>query len=264
MTAAHNFLHNYPEVPLSNAPLTTVVSQVSFASILVIQNQNAISSFQNLIREDYPSFKIDKHQAATLDLGASKMNVVDQPIWRFIDIKEEWKVTLTQDSIAVETSNYQSKKDFSTRFAKVLAAFTKELKPQHVSRIGIRYVNRIEGDAALNKLGEFINPSMLGILNSNAKPSLEFTVTEALFRITSQVLFARWGFLPPNATTDPAVIKPKPNSSWILDIDASNSTQATWDVKSILTEIEALSAIDYNFFRWAVTNPFLSFYGGKV
>ena len=45
-----------------------------------------------------------------------------QPIWRFADVESNWRVSLAPDFAAIETTAYESRKDFLKRFEAVVHA----------------------------------------------------------------------------------------------------------------------------------------------
>jgi uncharacterized protein (TIGR04255 family) len=96
------------------------------------------------------------------------------------------------------------------------------------------------------------------------KNSIIATGGELLFQPKPYNLFARWGLLPPRATTDPALMKPLDKPSWILDIDVSHSGKRAWHQAQLIEEFGKQTESSYNFFRWAVTDKFLTHFGGKL
>ncbi len=252
------------EVPLPNAPLVSVLAQIMFGSLLSIKNEEGVSRFQETIREKYPVLKAEKNKTSTIDVVAnSVVSTSEQTIWRFSDKDDVWRVSLSPEFVALETKKYSSRKEFTKRLIEVLDAVTKQFNPGITTRIGVRYVDRLEGDA-LSKISSLVNPTLVGLLNSELNGIVDVSISEALFKFDSKNIFARWGLLPPGTTIDPNILKPIKDRSWILDIDASTSDSKTWNQEFLLREIGSLTDLSYKFFRWSVNKEFLRHFGGKV
>lgn len=257
-------LPDVEEVPLTNAPLVSVLAQVMFGSLLSIKNEEGVSRFQETIREKYPVLKTEKNKTSTIDVVAnSVVSTSEQTIWRFSDTEDVWRVSLSPEFVALETKKYGSREEFTKRLSEILTAVTKQFNPGIMTRIGVRYVDRLEGDA-LSKISTLVNPTLVGLLNSELNGVVDVSISEALFKFDSKNIFARWGLLPPGTTIDPNIVKPIKDRSWILDIDASTSDSKTWNQDSLLKEIGSLTDLSYKFFRWSVNKEFLRHFGGKV
>jgi uncharacterized protein (TIGR04255 family) len=251
------------EIHLPNAPLVKVLAQIRFEKILTIQDESSIAPFQDSIREMYPVFRTERTRTL-INAAAGIPNVIEHPtVWKFSDIHETWKISLTSDFIAIETSAYSSRDAFLARFENVIVAFSRTLKPGVITRIGIRYIDRLTGDA-LAIIPEIVRHELVGLLAGSNVSQLETTASEALFSLGNDQLFARWALLPPRSTIDPNVLEPIDRQSWILDIDSSHSVRQAWDQDILKNKLKELSCTSYNFFRWAVTPAFLKFYGGKL
>jgi uncharacterized protein (TIGR04255 family) len=131
-----------------------------------------------------------------------------------------------------------------------------------VSRLGIRYIDRIHG-ADLDHIREFFRPEILGLgANQGVWENTGQVLTEALFKTSEGQLVARWGLLPKNTTTDPNAIQAENYPSWILDIDASSESLVAFDTNNLIAGATSLVERIYTFFRWSVTDSFLTHFGG--
>lgn len=257
-------LPDVQEVPLTNAPLVSVLAQVTFGPLLSIKSEAAVSRFQEAIREKYPILKTEKNQSSTIDVVANSIiSTSEQTIWRFSDAEEVWRVSLSSEFIALETKKYSSRDEFTLRMSEVLEALTKQFNPAIMTRVGIRYVDRLEGEA-LRNISDLVNPKLVGLLDSDLNGVVDVSISEALFKFDSKNVFARWGLLPPGTTIDPNIVKPMKDRSWILDIDASTSDAKKWSQEFLLEEIGKLTDLSYKFFRWSVKEEFLRYFGGNI
>ena len=253
---------NLEEVVLKNAPLETVLAQVRFETILSIQDQSRMAAFQEVIRKMYPVFHQDYIQAHTITVaeGAGTVAVNKFPLGRFSDVSGKWRASLSPEFLSLETWDYDSRTDMATRFGFLLETLERCFSPSVVSRVGIRYVNRMRGDA-LKRLSELISAPLLGAFGSDMAGALLATMSENLFQMEETQLLARWGYLPANTTIDPDVVKPSAEASWILDIDCSKLATVAWNREQLTKEIDTLATNSYRFFRWAVQKEFLEYYG---
>lgn len=246
------------EIPLKSAPLVKVIAQLRFPIIASIENQGFIGSFQESIREDYPILRPELEVSPRMPLGN-----FSSKIWRFIDEKKDWIVSLAQNFIAIETSHYTNRRDFLKRWEQVFTAATEYLRLKQYDRLGVRYIDRIE-DGAVKDIKKFIRPEALGIMNDFSEDQISRTFNEILFKMKDSQLLARWGKLAANSTFDPGAIEPKPKESWVLDLDMFRNTSEQLEVEKIIEESEFYTERIYSFFRWVVTDNFLKYYGGKL
>lgn len=258
--------HIFPkaeEVFLPRAPLVAVLAQVRFESVLSIQNQSTLAPFQDAIREQYPIFKMERAQTTTLNSANKTIRLDRHIVWKFTDIEDKWRVALSHNFITMETRAYTSREDFMAKFDYLVSALHKHFKPGVVTRTGMRYIDRLTGDA-LADIKNLVKPELVGVLSSDVENIISATNSEAFFDLSPFQLMARWGTLPPNSTTDPTLITPEGYRSWILDIDASRVGRRPWVQKDLTDEFKNLAEHCYDFFRWAVRKEFLKHFGGKV
>ena len=257
------------EVPLPSAPLVRVIAQARFAPILAIRNPDNVASFQEAIRATYPVLQEEPFQHMVIGpLGAPAAR--EGVIWRFGDREKQsqWRVSLSVDFVALETSAYASRADFVSRFEQVVQALELSFKPAHCQRLGIRYVDRMKGEA-IARIAELISPQILGIALPNDEPPLSLgdavlhLMTEAALAAQEGQITARWGSLPHNATHDPNALEPIDEPSWILDLDMFTTAPVPFQSEVLASTAKAFAERIYAVFREMVTDEFLRFYGGK-
>ena len=256
------------EVPLPNAPLVRVIAQVRFAPILAIRNPDKVSVFQEEIRATYPILSEDRGQFVMVSTGTPEFR--DGVIWRFTDSrKRDWRVSLSVDFVALETSAYVSRTDFIERLGVVLTALEKVFKPAEAQRLGLRYIDRLT-DEALARISEMVRPKVLGVLHPSSEPPLDFgnsvlhLLTEAQLLAEEGRIQARWGSLPENATYDPDALEPVDKASWVLDVDMFTSESQHFVSGELISTTTRFAERIYSVFREMVTDEFLKFYGGKL
>ena len=249
------------EVPLPRAPLVRVLAQVRFPPILAIAKAESVAGFQEIIRSRYPILR--EEQTHMVVVGAGNPEVRSEVVWRFSDTDNEWRVSLAKDFVALETSKYDSRRDFIDRFAVILSAVEKSFNPQQVQRIGLRYVDRLTGDA-LTEIGRLIRTEVRGIVDSPLGKIADQLMSDARFSDDDAAFTARWGKLPANASFDPNILDPIAEPSWILDLDVYATVARPFVTANVAALAESFSEKIYRIFRWMVTDDFLIFYGGKL
>lgn len=251
------------EVPLSPAPLVRVIAQLRFAPIAALAQLPFVAPFQEALRAQYPSLRPQQSAGFMMGIGGTPA-VVQSTTWRFVAPDEAWAVSLAPDFVALETTRYSNRKDFFKRMGDVFNALAKVTEPGLVGyeRFGVRYVNRIRSPQ-LDVLPSLVRPAVLGVVGP-LRDHLAFSICESNFVLGDAALRARWGLLPPGATTDPTTIEPIGEASWILDLDMSVERQPEFDPAALVAKGTHFAEASYSLFRWCVTDDFLKAYGGNT
>lgn len=255
------------EVPLNKAPLVRVIAQVRFPTILSIGERSFVAAFQEEIRSEYPVLQPEQtHGFVITPQGLESTS--PSMIWRFIDKKEQWRVSLSPEFLSLETTNYTSRSDFLQRFNQVLMAADSHIKPQILDRLGLRYISRLT-DEAFDRVTDFVRPEISGLLGSQVAAYAEQAISDSLFALpnSNEQIYARWGRLPANRTIDQTAIELINKPSWILDLDMFTmpfSEKKGFEVTPIVDDANRFAERLYTLFRWVVTRDFLKHFGGKV
>jgi uncharacterized protein (TIGR04255 family) len=203
-----------------------------------------------------------------MQLIATPSGFIQQPsevrTWEMRSADEEWQVTINEAFLALSTSGYVSRADFSSRFSDLTGAFSESFNPPFSERLGIRYTNRLSGQEVLENLPKFFRAEVLAGLSipTAGRATVRLSVTDTIFEIDSHTLQARWGLLPSNATIDPQ-ISGLEEPSWILDLDSFNSNKISFSSSTLTEEIGGLAGLAYDMFRWMVTDHFLDYHSEK-
>jgi uncharacterized protein (TIGR04255 family) len=250
-----------PEVPLENAPLVRVLAQVRFPEILSVERREFVAPFQEAIRTSYPVLRQEQTQEVFIGPGGPGPTR-QRTVWRFSESSGQWRVSLAPDFLSLETTRYLSRADFFERFGSLLGALGTHVEPAQIDRLGIRYIDRIEG-TAVEELSRLVRPEVRGISGTPASTHAVLAISESAFEVSGVRVYARWGVLPPGATVDPSALEPSAEKSWILDLDVSSEGAMEFDVEALLSEGRRYAERVYAIFRWAVTDAFLARYGGS-
>lgn len=250
------------EVPLANAPLVRVIAQLRFPEILSVEQSDFVAPFQEAIRSAYPILRQERTPGIMLG-PAGVMPAKPQMAWRFSDITGDWRVSLTPEFLALETTKYASRADFFRRLQVVAQALDESIGPAQLDRLGVRYIDRITGDA-VKDIATLVRPEVRGIMGTIAASQALHAISESLFTLPDARVLARWGYLPPQMTVDLAAIEPASEESWILDLDMFSVAPKPFVVDEVVADAQRYAERVYTIFRWAVTDEFLARYGGKL
>ena len=250
------------EIPLPSAPLVSVLCQVRFAEIVSIQQKSFIAGFQECARSDYPLLLDEK--VRTLDVNDGRSTTSEDSVWRFFNEARTWRLTLTSNFLALETRKYVSRVDFIERLEKIVKGAIDTVKPTHVTRIGVRYIDRVALNEGITLHG-MLREEMMGITGLLNRENVLHSISEVVCRVKEGQMMTRWGVLPERGTHDAEVMPPISSPSWFLDLDTFVDHQLApvrFEADMIRTTALELATRSYCFFRWAVTNKFLKTFGG--
>lgn len=248
------------EVPLKDAPLVRVIAQVRFPEILAVEQRDFVAPFQEALRATYPVLRQEQTQGLLMSpagIAPAKPHIA----WRFGDVDGHWRVSLTAEFLALETTKYTSRADFFSRLRVVVEALDEHVGPKLIDRLGVRYIDRISG-APVDDIARLVRPEVRGISGTVAATHAAHALSESLFELPEANVLARWGRLPAGATVDPAAIEPAQEKSWILDLDMFSASSKPFAVDRVVAEAQRFAQRIYTIFRWAVTDDFLRLYGG--
>jgi uncharacterized protein (TIGR04255 family) len=263
ITDTDPFLGPIPaEVPLTSAPLVRVIAQLRFPPILSVEQPDFVAPFQNAIRAAYPVLRRELVHTLVVGPGGAGAPPPPQTAWRFGDPDSKLRVTLTQDFLALETTQYTNRSDFFGRLRTLATALGDHLQPGQVDRVGVRYIDRVIGPA-LAELPKLLRPEVCGIAGTVAGTYAAHALAETLFQVGDARVVARWGLVPENGVVDPAAMEPIAERSWLLDLDMFTAAPMPFDVDRIVGQAEGYAERLYAVFRWAVTDEFLRHYGGQ-
>jgi uncharacterized protein (TIGR04255 family) len=249
------------ELPLDRSPLVAVMFQARFPQPVTLIEQ-ALKS-KELVRAfeaDYPYAKSQQVFNILLQSGLSepKPELSATDAWQVSDAAEQWTVSLTQEAIGATVKSYKSRGDFRDR-AKAIFETVLNVIPNlpPISRLGVRYSNRVQGDGVLKDWHSKLAPEVGGLLALMDKEretgKLSYAMNDIVYRWPDENIGiqARWGMMPPGAILD-ATFEAVNERNWVLDIDAFIEDKQPFDPSDLAAKIDELAQREYRFFRWAV------------
>lgn len=249
------------EVLLDPAPLAKVLVQLRFPPILNLTSKERVARVQESLRTRYPILREETDGQVVLSPQGGVLAQQAQQIWRFRDVDEQWVVGIAPDFVALETSTYDSRRDFVERWTEVLQAVASIEEPPLLTvydRLGIRYINQLAGEEALGQLENYVRPEVYGPLTIDMPEGTELVVSlsQTHFRLNGPQVQARWGRIPGHATVVPGVqVLDEP--SWLLDIDVYFEGTRAFSVEGVTDSTQIAARGAYQFFRWAMSSKFI-------
>lgn len=249
------------EVHLPKAPLVKVLCQIRFPAIASIDKKEFIAPFQEEIRHNYP--KLEKDQGVELSFGPQGGSFSTKVIWRLLDKSMQWRVSVGENFLSLETSEYPGREVFIKALREVIEKMQATIQPDLIERIGLRYINRVLF-TNFDHLATLLHPGVLGIVGDELNENLTNNLCETKFTLSEGLkVTGKWGLLPGGQSYDPTVLAPIEGRSWILDIDGFSEESSDFDPETVLTKLHSLADMDYRLFRFTVTDAFLKEYGGR-
>ena len=257
------------EVPLPQAPLVRVLAQARFPPILAIRIPEEVARWQEKLRAAYPH--LSKEEVHSIELTGGEDPKVDKDlIWRLADSENDtaWQVSLGVNFVALDTTAYENRADFLERLRAVVAVVEDVFGPASTSRLGLRYIDQLTGEA-VDRIGDLVHPEVLGIIQPPSDGHVG--LRDSVVGVMTQVQFCaregfglqgRWGRLPADTTYDHGSLEAIGEDSWILDLDMFTTEPQPFESETLLTMAGESAETLYRLFRHMVNDEFLRFYGG--
>jgi uncharacterized protein (TIGR04255 family) len=261
--AVSPFAGDVAEIPLPAAPLAKVIAQIRYPRPLDFEGEESVDPIRRLLAGHYPvSRKVQGTAVVITPEGVAQQPSQDVN-WTFQDVSEEWKITVSPQSISLEADKYTSRDDFCDRFNEAVSALAEVMHPPVYDRLGVRYVNILAGQDILAELPNFVEPvAQAGLVVPRGDVQVQHSLCDSLFIDGNAQLQVRWGWLPPGVGIDPTVTPPKV-PYWLLDIDSFTGRGGPFEVGTLHELTRDLAMRAYRLFRWIVTDDFIAHFGGK-
>lgn len=257
----------FDEIPLTRAPLVQTLTQVRFPtqSALLFEDEIA-KAIARTLRPDYPVFGDQKQVQFIIGPDGASQSAEGPTVWRLASSDETWQLSFTADFLTLATTRYTNRDEFCSRLGSAWELFSHIVGEPRAQRIGFRYINRVAERSFLDHLPEMIRSELMGATFAGGEDApIVRSVTENNYLRPDGGMLARWGILPPGDTYDPFTLPAHATTSWVLDLDAYVEFATPTAVSSeVPTIVKSLSKDAYRYFRWAVSEQFLSYFGGEV
>lgn len=157
-----------PDRPIyPNAPLKLVTFQIRFPPVPELDELTPPKALSQALRERYPILG-GPPPVMQLDLGPGQAQQRPRGS-RLMDRERTNNVTLTSDSVALETSRYKRYEQFAEEIDWVLERVHTAAPLPAITRLGLRYIDeiQIEGVDSLSDWKTWMNPDLIvgGVLD---------------------------------------------------------------------------------------------------
>lgn len=136
-------LDNTDSKTFSRNPLELVVAELRFNTILRIEESKGVPEFQDLVRDEYPLFDERLSRDLRFKPGTNELQVRDSKQFIFSTDDRTMSISLSVQSLAVESKRYLHHGEFLKGVEKAINALSKVYSPIKPIRLGLRYVNKV-------------------------------------------------------------------------------------------------------------------------
>jgi len=251
------------EIPLAASPLETVIFQIQFpGSLSKLKQALATETLQTLLADSFPYAEKQRGLSWTFQPGQPPTQEPGAEFWNLSSADRSVTASFGGESVSVTTRSYVSRDHFLKLISKVLAAVREAGSPPGVSRIGVRYIDRV----LLNEAGAHEWTSTLSVPSRGVLAVIKDADSECVTLSIQQIVYkwrdgpqlqGRWGLLPKGAIIDPNM-KVHDVETWFLDIDTFiEDATGGLGFEEAEAQLVALTQRAYRFFRWMVPAPAL-------
>jgi uncharacterized protein (TIGR04255 family) len=152
------FADDVPEIQLSDAPLVKVVAQVRYPRPLDFRDENTFERIGKTLVSQYPVGRKVQASSLLITPDGFQEQQSKEVNWTYQSVAGDWQVTASAQFISLETSNYTSRTEFCDRLRRAVEAITTVIHPPVYDRLGVRYINRLEGEDVLADLQTLVHP----------------------------------------------------------------------------------------------------------
>lgn len=234
-----DFLPDVPVGPLGGGPLQQVITQITFNPQSLLGSSAGAVAVHEQLSDRYPRYITE--QQALITAGPGGVSTQQVPQWRFTDLEGKHSVILSGESVALETSAYESWSDNLDRLQAVLEAICRVSSPRVRERLGLRYVNQVgpgEVEGPNSPFAGRVRPSLLGpIAAAGWKEPLGVYLAQINAVEGSVQLGLRYGAGPQVS-----------GENFVIDIDCSDTTPGALETGVILAQFSVLNDVAWRCF----------------
>ena len=140
MSKAGELLPTYEEVIFNNAALELCLTQVKYPPVQRFTDDQYMLGIREALAGEYPL--VSNEQGINIVITPQGVNQTPgASMLRFTSIDSYWSVVLASDFVTLETHQYTTFNELSTRFANVLRSVATHFNPRYQLRFVLRYIN---------------------------------------------------------------------------------------------------------------------------
>jgi uncharacterized protein (TIGR04255 family) len=252
-------------IHLDAAPLVKVVVQLRFPSLAVLRDDSVTDRFASHFGKDYPVISEQRGVNLLLTPTGLTQQPSNQRVWSLRSRDELWKLTFAENSLALDSVSYPTRREFISRFERAVEKLVEVADPPYFERLGIRYINRIDDLEFINgPLKNMIRIEVQGPLaiERPANVTVQHSLFDSIFVEGEHSIQTRCGVMPPRGVLD-LEIPPVDDNTWILDIDSYVERKMNFGPSETAGKVTDLADRAYRMFRWVVKDDFVKHFGGS-
>ena len=240
--------------PLEHLSLPLVVAQARFAAPMQEISQQVVADAQARLRQG----GVDLPRVTPVSIGDIVLGpgapVASVSVSGFQLTAEDgaWLVTLTSDSVAVETPAFRSFADqFGPRLAQVISAATQAVQPVTLTRAGLRFVNLLRRPPGTDPEGwaRWIRPSLVAAHSDELLgPGLLSQSQQLLFEVAPGI----------RATVRTGLAQVEGEEAFVLDVDTYAEPLHLWTEGEVVGLFERLNGCGVALFQSLVSPEMLA------
>ncbi len=240
---------------LSNPPLVLTLAQVKFNAVPTMEN--LYKDIQDEFRKELEYIFHETENSSVIIQGPQSAEVKTSARWTSISADRKNRLILANDALTIETTEYPGFTSFVPEFKSALGIVQDITNTSYVSRLGYRYINRIESSES-KPLEHFLKSELMGFRFSDVETSKAVSRTEAIahtkegilrvhcMQLNSDINQSKNLLLPPDINTR-LEVKPLPaldnNIYAFLDIDHFsdfNREPIRFDIPEVMGRLDML------------------------
>lgn len=241
-------------------PLRVAVAQIRFAKTPTLHEQTVLDEIGRRLPE-YPEVTLPPGQVNFPLPGGARFAFSAQGPAQFKNPEIATWVTVTQETVSIETNDYPGWDVFSGRIEATLRALG-DLLPPHVTRLGLRYVNElfIEGAETPQDWTRLLDGALIA---SIAGERFTGRVRQSLQQITFDMgdhheITLRHGFVRRSDLPEGAR-----SSLYLFDVDAYTEAPVPRDTDGIMATFLRYHDWTWSLFRGSIKDDLVAELGGE-
>ncbi|NMO01767.1 TIGR04255 family protein [Gordonia sp. TBRC 11910] len=256
-------------IPLPKAPLLRTIAQVRFPQMAKFaSNEDGVATaIAGALADDYPLIEAGREVAVTLTPDGMSQSNPSSRLWRLTSADGSRQVSFGATFLSVDSTTYTHRSEFAQWVDGAWEALAAEIPIPYITRLGVRYINQLTDQKHLDRLSELFRPAVLGVAMAEKDDAAQLasSITETQYQLADGARFtARYGLLPKGTVIDTAS-SPYDYPTCVFDTDSYREFDAgAKQPDNLVDEVKDLALNGYRFFRWSVTDDFLSAFGGEL
>lgn len=245
---------------LSNRHLPVVLTQITFPPLPRFStgaevDQSYTAAFAEELRHVYPLAR-QENQIQIVINEQGVQTAKGEPILRFADIENKWSVSLSKETLTLESFAYNGISDFCDRLSFVANVAKGHFKIDYQLRVGLRFVNELRHPQRqiYDSWWELLNHQVVGY-----NPSIAFEgkvlnlVNEVRVKRADGIMRMRRGFLEGTTVRRPDGKQPSDGHFYLIDLDYFDETPGPFQ-SDHSQQLRQYNAYLFRVFRWLISD----------